>query len=404
MPRDSIARALAIQAQSAAIPAFSGGDVTSPGSSLILTIAPNAVTYSKFQQVAASSLVGNPTGLLANAQGITLGTGISFSGTTIKVAPQGSSGNLQYNSSSALAGAANLSIDASGNLVSTFANATTTPPVDTTAFVPKRLLASGGRVLPRFMDECGVAQTMQPHLGRTGFASATSNGASTGLTQTAINFTAAGTATTRAAASTNRFARTKRIGYVSSATAGNISGLYSGTISEYSLGSGTVAGGGGFFAVFKFGCSDAATVAGAHQFCGFQNITAAPTATTDPSTLTNCIGLAQINGSANMKIVFGGSAAQTAIDLGANFPAGTLSVDLYELILYAPPTSNNTVYYYVRRINTGDETSGTLTGTAGTALPSNSTFMGPRMFRSNNATALAVGLDIASWTAECDFD
>lgn len=50
-------------------------------------IVNNAVTYAKFQQVAADSLVGNPTGSLANAQGITLGNGLSFTGTTLQVNP-----------------------------------------------------------------------------------------------------------------------------------------------------------------------------------------------------------------------------------------------------------------------------------------------------------------------------
>lgn len=45
----------------------------------------NAVTYAKFQQVAANSLVGNPTGSLANAEGITLGNALSFSGTTLQL-------------------------------------------------------------------------------------------------------------------------------------------------------------------------------------------------------------------------------------------------------------------------------------------------------------------------------
>lgn len=48
-----------------------------------LTVGNNKITYAKFQQVAASSLVGNPTGGLANAQGITLGAGLNFSGTTL---------------------------------------------------------------------------------------------------------------------------------------------------------------------------------------------------------------------------------------------------------------------------------------------------------------------------------
>ncbi len=59
------------------------GDVTASANSFATTIAANAVTYPKFQQVAASSLVGNPTGSLANSQGITLGTGLSFVGSAL---------------------------------------------------------------------------------------------------------------------------------------------------------------------------------------------------------------------------------------------------------------------------------------------------------------------------------
>lgn len=60
------------------------GDVTASGAgSVAATIAANAVTYAKFQTVAAHSLVGNPTGSGANAEGITLGATLGFSGTTL---------------------------------------------------------------------------------------------------------------------------------------------------------------------------------------------------------------------------------------------------------------------------------------------------------------------------------
>jgi hypothetical protein len=61
------------------------GDVTGSGTgSFATTIAANAVTYAKFQQVAASSLVGNATGSLANATGITVGAAFAFSGSALQ--------------------------------------------------------------------------------------------------------------------------------------------------------------------------------------------------------------------------------------------------------------------------------------------------------------------------------
>lgn len=62
------------------------GDITKSAGSLATTVAANAVTYAKFQTVAANSLVGNPTGSTATAQGITLAGGLSFSGTTLTAA------------------------------------------------------------------------------------------------------------------------------------------------------------------------------------------------------------------------------------------------------------------------------------------------------------------------------
>lgn len=65
------------------MPAFTGGDVTSTSGSVVSTIGSNKVTYAKIQQVGAVSLLGNPTGLPADVEEITLGSGLSFSGTTL---------------------------------------------------------------------------------------------------------------------------------------------------------------------------------------------------------------------------------------------------------------------------------------------------------------------------------
>ena len=65
------------------------------------TDASTGVTYAKMQQVAASSLIGNPTGSLAAPTGITLGTGLSFVGSALSLSSGGVS-NLKYRDYKAL--------------------------------------------------------------------------------------------------------------------------------------------------------------------------------------------------------------------------------------------------------------------------------------------------------------
>lgn len=62
--------------------ALTGGGTIA--ASRTLDVATNGVTYAKFQQVAAVSLVGNATGSLANAAGITLGATLTFSGSALQ--------------------------------------------------------------------------------------------------------------------------------------------------------------------------------------------------------------------------------------------------------------------------------------------------------------------------------
>ena len=52
----------------------------------VMSIATNGVTYALMQQIAASSLVGNPTGGTANAQGITLGSTLTFVSSALQTA------------------------------------------------------------------------------------------------------------------------------------------------------------------------------------------------------------------------------------------------------------------------------------------------------------------------------
>ena len=164
-------------------------------------------------------------------------------------------------------------------------------------------------------------------------------------------------------------------------------------MAKYTTGAGP--GLGGFFARYRFGVSDAATVGGARMFIGLDALTAAPT-NIDPSTKVNCIGVGQIAASDNLHIIRGNATAKTPIDLGANFPANTNS-DAYELNLFALPSGG--CHWHVRRLNTAFEATGFLPSTE---IPIATQLLCHQLWRCNNATALAVGLDVCGIYIETD--
>lgn len=254
-----------------------------------------------------------------------------------------------------------------------------------------------GRHLISQFGPAGLPMQYQPMLGFNKTALWIPPGGSTTVPAVfgMAALTATGTATARTVAVTSMLSRMTRLGYVSAATAGALTGARE-AVAKYTTGAGANLG--GFFAVYRFGVSDAATVAGARMFVGLSGTTGAPT-NVDPTTLLNAIGVCQITGSDNLQMYSAGSSAGgNLVDLGASFPANTLSADVYELILHSP-TDTGYVNYRVTRLNTGDVAEGSFTA----GLPTSSTLLCHQLWRTNNATALAVGLDICSIYIETDY-
>lgn len=261
----------------------------------------------------------------------------------------------------------------------------------------------GGRQMLAQVGPSGVDTVFQPHQGRNRMVAwqPIGNATTVPIVDGILAPTALGTATARNVATTNIATRMKRLGYASSAVAGNFAGHYFlAGAQQYTIGDG--AGLGGFHYICRFVVSDAATVSGARQFIGWRNVVTAPT-NVEPSTQTNAFGLAQLSTDATQwYITYGGSAAQTAIALGTTIGAPTLTNTAWDFALFAPPNSNNTVQYVLTNLGSGVTASGTLTGTAGTALPLSTALLAPLAWRCNNATASAVGLDICSLYIETD--
>lgn len=279
--------------------------------------------------------------------------------------------------------------------------ATTDPGASASGTLTFYAKALAGRVLPKIVGPAGLDTALQPLMARNkvGMFTPPGNAATVTVMGAYTAPTAVGTATTRSIATTNLFTRMRRIGYVSAATAGALCGA---RVAAAQITVGNAGQNSGFFKIIRFGVSDAAVVAGSRMFIGVAASTAAPT-NVEPSTLLNCIGVGCRTADTNLQLFYGGSAAQTPIDLGGNFPANTTNTDVYELALFAAPNTAD-VQWEVTRLNTGDRASGTVASGGGVTGPSGTTLLTYlQAWRSNNATAAAVGLDIMSDYIETDY-
>lgn len=209
----------------------------------------------------------------------------------------------------------------------------------------------------------------------------------------------AGALTARPSTTTNLCTMTRRLGYVSAATAGSVTGQRTNLpASNGPIWRGNASGQGGFFVVMRFMISDAVIVSTGRTFVGIQNSGAAPT-DQDPAAETNVFAVGNGSADTTLHMYMSGAAAQTATDLGANFPANTTNTDCYDLYLYAPPNGSS-ISWQVVRLNTGDTASGTQSTAAN--LPTNTTQLQPQFWRSNSTTAAAVGIDVMVVHLETD--
>ena len=109
------------------------GDVTGSGTGgLAATIAANAVTFAKFQQIATNSLLGRSTAATGNVEVITVGSGLSIAGGTLVAT--GGTGTVT-----------SVSVVTANGVSGSVATATTTPAITLTlgAITPTSILASG---------------------------------------------------------------------------------------------------------------------------------------------------------------------------------------------------------------------------------------------------------------------
>ncbi len=232
-----------------------------------------------------------------------------------------------------------------------------------------------------FKGASGLERLIQPFVGTIPMSGVTFFGGSTN--QVGGTSTVVGTVTALDVSSTDVGTRTPRGNVATSATAGNVAGIRSPNTTWF-VGNSANGGGVFFLAAFTLGT----VVSDQRAFFGPRSSTSAPT-NVAPTTLTNSMGLGTVDGSPNWHIVFGGSAAQTPIDLGANFPSRGTTNDKIQFALYWPPGDNGGFYYEVNRNEGAFVASGFVPNTSpGTTLPASTTAMSPNnSYWTNNATA-----------------
>jgi hypothetical protein len=102
----------------------------------------------------------------------------------------------------------------------------------------------------------------------------------------------------------------------------------------------------------------------------------------------------------NIQFMYRGAGSVTKVDLGANFAVPTSDRSkLYELVMYSPPGTSQSVSYRVTDLITGTSTSGTVSSN----LPTNSTFLAPRGWMSVGGTSSVIGIAFLSLYLETDY-
>lgn len=397
------------------------GDVTGSGTgSFAATIAGNAVTNAKLADVASGTLKGRATAgtgdpedltgaqataLLdvfgAAAKGLAPASGggtanfLRADGTWASPggggggSPGGGSGEVQYNNAGAFAGAADVEIEG-GQLRLPAIATPTAPAADGLKLFGTKIM---GPVSLGYNGPDGNFHSVQDSLGEFTFARYQPAPSSTSIVgDNSFSMTAIGTATSASVSITNLHTMMIRVDMlVAAASTTAIAGLRGNQIA-WRVGRDANAPG-GFFYRCIWGPATGVATATTRALCGMQNVTTAPT-DVEPSTLVNGVWMGWDAADANIQVMHNDAAgAATKIDLGASFPVPTTDrSQVYELQLYSPNSTTQSVYYRVIRYNTTDRTiAAESTGTITTNLPANTVLLAPRVWMSVGGTSSVIG-------------
>ncbi|NHB76094.1 DUF2793 domain-containing protein [Rhodobacter calidifons] len=401
------------------------GDVTSTGDGAT-TIANDVVTNAKLADMASGTLKGRSsagsgdpedlTGTQATALLDTFTSGAkglapaSGGGTTNFLradgtwaappgggggSPGGASGTVQFNDAGSFGGAADVEIEGGQLRLPTIA----TPAVPAADGVKLFGRKVGGRSMPAFMGPSGLDSALQPSFARNkiGMFMAAGNGGTD--TAVGIAMTGTGTATSENVGTSNLHNYMRRRSWlVTTASTTAVAGLR-GNALQWTLG-GPSAELGGFHLVWRWGPATGVATSTHRVFVGMRGSASAPS-DVNPSTLTNICGMGYDAGDTNIQFMHNdGSGTATKIDLGSGFPKPNADrTAVYEIALFAPPGTTQSLGYEVTNLVSGAVATGTVT----TDLPSATQLLTPYGYISVGGTNSVIGFATMGLYIESDY-
>lgn len=205
--------------------------------------------------------------------------------------------------------------------------------------------------------------------------------------------TVLGTGSARTIDTTKARNRVARVGFTSTAPAGSLCGLFhTAGVCSASMGDGSRYS--GFTAQFVWQIADATIVAAARMLVCLAS-SGAPT-NAEPATYTNFIGVGQKGTDTTQFYLMYNGAAATAVSVALGTAVGTpgSTTDAFSFVIKASYLQDSSFQWFLTNLVTGVSVSGAITGVLGTSLPPVGTLLMPKLWRSNNATATAVALEV----------
>ncbi len=307
--------------------------------------------------------------------------------------PGGSTSQVQYNNSGSFAGAENLIIDSDAYPV--IGDKVDDTPLAPSSGVKLYARSRAGRRMLAQIGPSGLEYSFQPSLWAQKACIWSAQGNGTSVSTINFGVSNSGTTTTRNVAATNSFTCFRRLGFLTSTTAGTSAGVRH-NLAQFFRGNGT-SGIGGFFYVARCGISSAATVSGQRSFVGLYGSTAV-IGNVQPSSLTNILGFACDSTDSSWYFMHNdGSGTATKDTLTGSFPARSLSADMMEMRIFCPPNAS-AVYYSIQVLPSGT----VFESSTGNDLPAATTLLSPQIWTNNASTALAAGIDVVVQYIETD--